>query len=514
MEPKLNTARPHGGDSPEIDARRAELETLNLDEIRTLARADGGPMDKGYLVGHHISARAPLPNGSLAGKSELVDAIIDAEPESAPALDVGDAWNPNTSRARDCREAAKSKAENKEALKNAFPPPPAPAPAPAAPVGGDITLRDLVGQFGGGKDERVDQIVLDVAATSEELETLRDKIAAALPILDALDADKGGTSAARTLAVAAAATGTCAISRELVRKYGAAGHPMRGTKHLVLFGAPSVGKSYNVRQFAKTNGYDHFIEHGCAPAMDAIEEMKGSPKPDGDGGWIIPDGSLAKAVRLAATDSVCLFLDEVPRLYETAKEWLLPFLTGVKVTDASGDTELFYSLTTARPDGAGALEKITCPARNLHIICAGNLERRIPDAFWSRFRPYRIEFDKAQIAATSAAILNHYGIEAHGLPSMYSELVDESRKARAEMSVEYPLDLRVLEEAASFSADMGTPDESATALEITLQIRDFVGGWDAALQGQHTGEGDPLIKKWRERLEKFAKATAPAPASE
>mgnify|MGYP003640343443 CR=1 FL=1 len=159
--------------------------------------------------------------------------------------------------------------------------------------------------------------------------------------------------------------------------------------------------------------------------------MKGSPKPDGDGGWIIPDGSLAKAVRLAATDSVCLFLDEVPRLYETAKEWLLPFLTGVKITDASGDTELFYSLTTARPDGAGALEKITCPARNLHIICAGNLERRIPDAFWSRFRPYRIEFDKAQIAATSAAILNHYGIEAHGLPSMYSELVDESRKARA-----------------------------------------------------------------------------------
>jgi hypothetical protein len=160
---------------------------------------------------------------------------------------------------------------------------------------------------------------------------------------------------------------------------------------VLLASPPSLGKTHSVRQFAAQ--YDAYLEHGCSADMDEIATLLGGPVPDGTGGFIVVDGVLVQAVRTASTGrNVLLLLDELLRLSGSAQEWLLTFLTGVQTPAGR-----VYRIRTRRVDPVtGALEVIECPAENLHIVGACNLDARRPsDALWSRFKVRRFAFDLA-----------------------------------------------------------------------------------------------------------------------
>jgi hypothetical protein len=214
---------------------------------------------------------------------------------------------------------------------------------------------------------------------------------------------------------------------------------------LMLLSPPSFGKSHAVRKLGKT--YDLFLEHGCSRAIDEIDSLIGCPSPDSEkSGFITPDGKLAHAVRSAsAGQTVLLFLDEVLRWAENTQAFLLTFLTGVKTEDG-----LYYSLDTKKTE-SGKFERISCPAKNLHIICGANLTAEAPiSAFWSRFRKHRIEFTNDLAKSITASILKDYGFEAGRKMSYFYEAFADAMEATRDLvkkgALFQPWDFRNLED--------------------------------------------------------------------
>src|SRR4030095_8235366 len=216
---------------------------------------------------------------------------------------------------------------------------------------------------------------------------------------------------------------------------------------VLLTSPPSLGKSYSVRILGKS--YDTYLEHGCSPDPDEISTLLGTVAPDGKGSFMTVDGVLTQAVRTARTGkTVLLLLDEVFRLSHRAQEWLLTFLTGVKV-----DGALHYRLRTKRVLPCGNLEVITCKATHLHLISAGNLGGAMPvEPFWSRFEKIRLDFSAPMVASIADSMLTAYGIEhttEHA--DKFAKVVGASREHVKTGTLSFPVDMRLLERACRHS---------------------------------------------------------------
>ena len=355
----------------------------------------------------------------------------------------------------------------------------------------------MAGQISVGDDA----VRTEVKAAMDPLKDLADAIAANPAAITGVSARRGAV-----LKSSVAGTG-CPILTALTKAYGPAGSPMLGSFHRWILGAPACGKSHAVREFAKLNGYSKFVEHGCSPALEELAVVKGCAAPDGKGGFIVPDGKLTEAVRAAGSgETVLLFMDELARIHPIVQDWLLTFLQGVKTP-----TGREYHLTTSKADATGnQLEVITCKAENLHIVAAGNLERPIAAAFWSRFIPVRIDFTKAHIEHVATSMLNAGGIADHGdLPKAWSEVVADSREKTNEGSAMHTLSNRLFEDATELAANNGLGVE-AVAENLAMTMRDVVGGFVAGLQGDHDKRMDAEVKKWGHKLEAAAAKAKPA----
>lgn len=523
-----------------IEKRRAELAGKSQSELRTLARAE--LLGLGWLTPAQIKGSAPLAGGEKVTAARLRAALLDAycvkhegvKAESFTGVYTGKTeWSPSSSEA--WAEAHELDAENRAGISAAHPEPealpplpplPAPDAVPAAAVGAGADLATAItaaitaaGATGGATDEqlaelsdRLDtlagQISAGDAAVRAELDTKLEPLKDLADAIAANPAAITGVSARRAAVLKSAVKGAgCPILAALTKAYGPAGSPMLGSFHRWILGAPACGKSHAVREFAKLNGYSKFVEHGCSPALEELAVVKGCAAPDGKGGFIVPDGKLTEAVRAAGSgETVLLFMDELARIHPIVQDWLLTFLQGVKTP-----TGREYHLTTSKADATGQqLEVITCKAENLHIVAAGNLERPIASAFWSRFIPVRIDFTEAHIEHVAASMLDAGGIAAHGnLPKAWAEVVADSREKTNEGSAMHTLSNRLFEDAVELAANNGLGVE-AVAENLAETMRDVVGGFVAGLQGDHDKRMDAEVKKWANKLKAAAAKAKPA----
>ena len=529
-----------------IEKLRAELAGKSQSELRTLARAELTGL--GWLTSAQIKGTAPLAGGEKVTTARLRSALLDAycvgEGVKASNFTAGGEWSPTCSEA--WAEAAELDAENRAGISAAHPeplPPLPPLPAPdagvtcegfgpaAAGAGADlataITAAITAAGAGGGASaeqlgelsDRLDTLAGEISAgdaavaavAGEALAELETKLDPLKDLADAIAANPAaitGVSARRAAVLKSSVKGTgCPILAALTKAYGPAGSPMLGSFHRWILGAPACGKSHAVREFAKLNGYSKFVEHGCSPALEELAVVKGCAAPDGKGGFIVPDGKLTEAVRAAGSgETVLLFMDELARIHPIVQDWLLTFLQGVKTP-----TGREYHLTTSKADATGnQLEVITCKAENLHIIAAGNLERPIASAFWSRFIPVRIDFTEAHIEHVATAMLNAGGIADHGdIAKAWAEVVADSREKTNEGSAMHTLSNRLFEDATELAANNGLGVE-AVAENLAETMRDVVGGFVAGLQGDHDRRMDAEVKKWANKLKAAAAKAKPA----
>lgn len=281
--------------------------------------------------------------------------------------------------------------------------------------------------------------------------------------------------------------------------------------NVLLASPPSFGKSYSIRELGRE--YDAYLEHGCSDDLDEIATLLGSPIPDGKGHFVVADGVLTEAMRHAAAgQTTLLLLDEVLRLNSRAQEWLLSFLTGVKMSD--GRREYHLRTRHVRPDGS--LEVITCDARNLHIVAATNLSLISPiEAFWSRWEVVRIEFSATLVASVARSILDAYGISADAkrersrLASLWARVMRDTRIAVGDGKLRYPADLRMLERAAALAT---APTASAVAQLLLDRLTDNVANWNPDT-GDTEAESVKTTEQWVKLITTaFPDAAPPATA--
>jgi uncharacterized protein YqgV (UPF0045/DUF77 family) len=224
--------------------------------------------------------------------------------------------------------------------------------------------------------------------------------------------------------------------------------------NVLLLSPPSFGKSHAVRIIGST--YDKFIEHNCSDDIDEVSTLVGSVITDSSGtsksGFIVVDGVLTQAVREASKgNNTLLFLDECLRWNESTQAFLLTFLNGFKKV-VNGTTEKWYRLTTRSNNGT-TLETIECPSKHLHIVGGANLTSDIPvEAFWSRFKKIRIDYSIDFAKRTTKAIVDSYDIKTTVINSddfieYFAMLVDETRQAVVDGSLQFAVDFRLLENA-------------------------------------------------------------------
>lgn len=332
---------------------------------------------------------------------------------------------------------------------------PTPAPVPTSTEAEDKlrALQDLLGGGSASMDmDKVRDAVQEAIANdvSPSIEKMQNQVDALSPLADTLDkiadAMKGGTSSRLPLAVAVASGNNPIL--ELIQPYYDSGSA-NPTK-VCISAPPSYGKSYSISLLGQS--YDHCITHGCSDDMDEWHEIIGGATPREDGnGFIVSDGKLANAVRLASKgESVLFFMDEVFRLSPKVMEKMLDFLA--PQPDADGIKR--YKLTTKHND-KGVLETLTCAMDNLHIICATNLCEVIPpEAFRSRFLFKHVQFDPAMVANIATSVATKFGItDAADLGGRFAMAMERSREMKASGQLLTSLDIRNLETACTHSSD-------------------------------------------------------------
>jgi len=334
---------------------------------------------------------------------------------------------------------------------------PAPAPAPQAHAltAAEIQLKAIQDALGGGSSINMDEVrdVVQQAIANDvapSIEKIQSKVDALAPLADTLDkiadAMKGGTSSRLPLAVAVASGNNPIL--ELIQPFYNSGSA-NPTK-VCISAPPSYGKSYSISLLGQS--YDHCITHGCSDDMDEWHEIIGGATPREDGnGFIVSDGKLANAVRLASKgESVLFFMDEVFRLSPKVMEKMLDFLA--PQPDADGIKR--YKLTTKHND-KGVLETLVCAMDNLHIICATNLCEVIPpEAFRSRFLFKHVQFDPAMVANIATSVATKFSVtDAADLGGRFAMAMERSRQMKATGQILTALDIRNLETACTHSSD-------------------------------------------------------------
>lgn len=263
--------------------------------------------------------------------------------------------------------------------------------------------------------------------------------------------------------------------------------------NVLVCSPPSLGKSFAIRQLGQT--YDHYLEHGCSDDLDEVSTLLGNPVPDGKGGFIVVDGVLTEAMRLAGGGkTVLLLLDEVLRLSPRAQEWLLTFLTGVKTPSGRR-----YRLRTRRAMSCGTLEVLECATTHLHLVAATNLGLLTPvEAFWSRWETVRIDFSMPLAKDVAHNILSAYGVagsdkkSAKELAKRFAEVVADSRKHVAEGRLRFPVDFRMLERACQLAKE-NTP--KAVADYLAKRFADNTANWNVDT-GDVDGDSLTHATKW------------------
>lgn len=152
------------------------------------------------------------------------------------------------------------------------------------------------------------------------------------------------------------------------------GEALRNGENVLLAGPTGTGKTYALFQVVNSSLAQLVSVEGKEGLTDLDFIGAILPKQDGSRGWV--DGPLLRALRIAETNPVLLFLDEINRIPRVHLNLLLGLMNpkseatcrqmGLKV---SGQT-CFYVLEVPMTS-----EIVACPVAHLRIVAAGNFGR-------------------------------------------------------------------------------------------------------------------------------------------
>ena len=138
---------------------------------------------------------------------------------------------------------------------------------------------------------------------------------------------------------------------------------------VLLEGLPGTSKTYSVREFGNTGGFDQYTEAAGHGGMESYDFL-GGMIPIGSGKTVWMDGPVTLAFRAAAKGrKVLLCIDEINRV--PARERGL-FLNALSPHDGK------YRLRTGRPVnvdeklGTASMEMLLCPVENISIVATTN----------------------------------------------------------------------------------------------------------------------------------------------
>ena len=255
--------------------------------------------------------------------------------------------------------------------------------------------------------------------------------------------------------------------------------------NVMLLSPPSFGKTYSARKIGET--YDNYIEHNCSEDIDEISNLIGSGNIDTSNSgksFTVVDGRLVEAVRKASKgESTLLMLDEVLRWNDTTQSYFLTFLTGFEKT-VNNVIEKWYRIRTAHNDKNNNFEMLECSAKKLHIICGANLGGIIPvEAFWSRFKKIRIEWNKPTALEIGKSICEKFGVDKNNISAeidillnQFVDAVSLTRELCHNGSLQFPLDFRHLERSI---IEVGNTDYVKIGERIKTYLNHECANWNS-----------------------------------
>lgn len=301
-------------------------------------------------------------------------------------------------------------------------------------------LNDAIAQQSTGMDEdRVNDMIQDkMKPVLDEVADMGGKVDALAPLADTLQtiADAMTSSTNSRLPIATAVASGSSPLLKVLDPYYKAG--VRSETPVCISAPPSYGKSYSINILGKS--YDHCIQHGCAGDVDEWSRLLGKATVNPAGGFLIEDGLLVQAVRLASSgEKVLFFLDECFRMRDETMESLLTFLA----PQSNKAGEKVYRIGTMQSKD-GVIEQIECSMENLHIVTATNLSNVTPpEAFLDRFLIKHIQYDETMIANICEGIATSFGIdEPEVIAKAFAKGMSESRKRKTSGQLLRPLSVR------------------------------------------------------------------------
>jgi hypothetical protein len=393
-------------------------------------------------------------------------------------------------------------------------------------VGGGISPADLTAML--TRDKSVKDAIASVVesigiqATDEFLDAVVKKAEETFPalpdiaaeVIKGLDAMPPATKAAAKAKLAAkipAKKGGNVIEKNCWL-YARPGQAIEEGKYNLKFsGGPGMSKTYTVRHFAATAGFDLVVEVGCMDGMEAKDFIAGfAPGPDGN--FMYVDGPLARAWRAAEKGkTVCVILDEIGLIPRKSKQAFQ--------TATSPDADGMLSLNTGRaipgddPKDPPIFEEIKAPMANISIIGTENSGAQYdkePDT-----PAIKARFKTIYVSMSSKLISDIIGVDCKDrgwsdtMTKRFIQMWKTSQDAFNKRLLEAAPSIRELKHAISLVHESN--EEKAVELLNEVFLADGFSTWFVA----ENHEGYPMsdqVKTWQDIVNKTFAAT-PSPES-
>ena len=281
----------------------------------------------------------------------------------------------------------------------------------------------------------------------KKIEALNDALTAAAPAVKA-----------RVKMAVSAMVGGASPARALMAKH-LAPHANHEAVALLLIGGSGTGKSYDAEQHAKSFDYAP-APFACSPVTEKFELFGCVTQTESGLGF--GDGFISAGIRAAMGGaSVCLILDELPRLSSSLQMELLTLLT--PRFNASGDR--VYSLRTGRQminpsTGVCEPEIISCACEKLAFVATGNIGSNfgvrsggIDEAVYKRFLHLRVNWDSSHALGIFRDVMKSNGLDDRQAEILI-EFVEKSRELAQHGDIAYGGCVRTVTRSINLASSM------------------------------------------------------------
>lgn len=264
---------------------------------------------------------------------------------------------------------------------------------------------------------------------------------------------------AAAMAVAKATGGlspACSLMAKLVPPHGNV-----TASAVMLVGGSGTGKSYDAELHARAFDFAP-APFACSPMTESFELVGAVTQTPA--GLAFVDGAVSSCMRRAANgESVCIILDEFPRLSDNLKMIFLTMLTPRIARGGKFDGMRVFSLRTGNSvmssTGVWEPEIIDAPVESVAFVATGNIGEQfnvrsggVDEAVWKRFVHLRVNWDASIALGIFERELDACGFPASIAKSVLLPFVEKTREMAEHESLAYPACVRTVTRAIRIAA--------------------------------------------------------------